>query len=97
MVITHLRNFPVTTTGGKILYNGEFSIRRDKVTVDIGTIENHSEPTPVITTQASDAKTQYQIIKPSADTDIVDKVTITEYNGRQRVYNHRYPHGQGNR
>ena len=63
---------------GKILYNGEFSIRRDKVTVDIGTIENHSEPTPVITTQASDAKTQYQIIKPSADTDIVDKVTITD-------------------
>ena len=63
---------------GKILYKGEFSIRRDKVTVDIGTIENHSEPTPVITTQASDAKTQYQIIKPSADTDIVDKVTITD-------------------
>lgn len=63
---------------GKILYNGEFSIRRDKITVDIGTIENHSEPTPVITTQASDAKTQYQIIKPSADTDIVDKVTITD-------------------
>lgn len=63
---------------GKILYNGEFSIRRDKVTVDIGTIENHSEPTPVITTQASDAKTQYQIIKPSADTDIIDKVTITD-------------------
>ena len=63
---------------GKILYNGEFSIRRDKVTVDIGTIENHSEPTPVITTQASDAKTQYQIIKPSADTDILDKVTITD-------------------
>ena len=63
---------------GKILYNGEFSIRRDKVTVDIGTIENHSEPTPVITTQASDAKTQYQIIKPSAGTDIVDKVTITD-------------------
>lgn len=63
---------------GKILYKGEFSIRRDKVTVDIGTIENHSEPTPVITTQASDAKTQYQIIKPSADTDIIDKVTITD-------------------
>ena len=63
---------------GKILYKGEFSIRRDKVTVDIGTIENHSEPTPVITTQASDAKTQYQIIKPSADTDILDKVTITD-------------------
>lgn len=63
---------------GKILYKGEFSIRRDTVTVDIGTIENHSEPTPVITTQASDAKTQYQIIKPSADTDIVDKVTITD-------------------
>lgn len=63
---------------GKILYKGEFSIRRNKVTVDIGTIENHSEPTPVITTQASDAKTQYQIIKPSADTDIVDKVTITD-------------------
>lgn len=63
---------------GKILYKGEFSIRRDKVTVDIGTIENHSEPTPVITTQASEAKTQYQIIKPSADTDIVDKVTITD-------------------
>ena len=63
---------------GKILYKGEFSIRRDKITVDIGTIENHSEPTPVITTQASDAKTQYQIIKPSADTDIVDKVTITD-------------------
>ena len=63
---------------GKILYKGEFSIRRDKVTVDIGTIENHSEPIPVITTQASDAKTQYQIIKPSADTDIVDKVTITD-------------------
>ena len=63
---------------GKILYKGEFSIRRDKVTVDIGTIENHSEPTPVITTQASDAKTQYQIIKPSADTDIVDKVTIID-------------------
>ena len=63
---------------GKILYKGEFSIKRDKVTVDIGTIENHSEPTPVITTQASDAKTQYQIIKPSADTDIVDKVTITD-------------------
>ena len=63
---------------GKILYKGEFSIRRDKVTVDIGTIENHSEPTPVITTQASDAKAQYQIIKPSADTDIVDKVTITD-------------------
>ena len=63
---------------GKILYKGEFSIRRDKVTVNIGTIENHSEPTPVITTQASDAKTQYQIIKPSADTDIVDKVTITD-------------------
>lgn len=63
---------------GKILYKGEFSIRRGKVTVDIGTIENHSEPTPVITTQASDAKTQYQIIKPSADTDIVDKVTITD-------------------
>lgn len=63
---------------GKILYRGEFSIRRDKVTVDIGTIENHSEPTPVITTQASDAKTQYQIIKPSADTDIIDKVTITD-------------------
>ena len=58
---------------GKILYKGEFSIRRDTVTVDIGTIENHSEPTPVITTQASDAKTQYQIIKPSADTDIIDK------------------------
>ena len=63
---------------GKILYKGEFSIKRDKVTVDIGTIENHSEPTPVITTQASDAKTQYQIIKPSADTDIIDKVTITD-------------------
>ena len=63
---------------GKILYKGEFSIRRDTVTVDIGTIENHSEPTPVITTQASDAKTQYQIIKPSADTDIIDKVTITD-------------------
>ena len=63
---------------GKILYKGEFSIRRDTVTVDIGTIENHSEPTPVITTQASDAKTQYQIIKPSADTDILDKVTITD-------------------
>ena len=63
---------------GKILYKGEFSVRRDKVTVDIGTIENHSEPTPVITTQASDAKTQYQIIKPSADTDIIDKVTITD-------------------
>ena len=63
---------------GKILYKGEFSIRRDKVTVDIGTIENHSEPTPVITTQASDAKTQYQIIKPSADTDIIDKVTVTD-------------------
>ena len=63
---------------GKILYKGEFSIRRDKVTVDIGTIENHSEPTPVITTQASDAKTQYQIIKPSTDTDIIDKVTITD-------------------
>ena len=63
---------------GKILYKGEFSIRRDKITVDIGTIENHSEPTPVITTQASDAKTQYQIIKPSADTDIIDKVTITD-------------------
>ena len=63
---------------GKILYKGEFSIRRDKVTVDIGTIENHSEPIPVITTQASDAKTQYQIIKPSADTDIIDKVTITD-------------------
>lgn len=63
---------------GKILYNGEFSIRRDKVTVDIGTIENHSEPTPVITTEACDAKTEYQIIKPSADTDIVDKVTITD-------------------
>lgn len=63
---------------GKILYKGEFSIRRDKVTVDIGTIENHSEPTPVITTQASDAKTQYQIIKSSADTDIIDKVTITD-------------------
>ena len=63
---------------GKILYKGEFSIRRDTVTVDIGTIENHSEPTPVITTQASDAKTQYQIIKPSADTDIVDKVIITD-------------------
>ena len=63
---------------GKILYKGEFSIRRDKVTVDIGTIENHSEPTPVITTQASDAKTQYQIIKPSTDTDILDKVTITD-------------------
>ena len=63
---------------GKILYKGEFSIRRDKVTVDIGTIENHLEPTPVITTQASDAKTQYQIIKPSADTDIIDKVTITD-------------------
>lgn len=63
---------------GKILYKGEFSIKRDKVTVDIGTIENHSEPTPVITTQASDAKTQYQIIKPSAGTDIVDKVTITD-------------------
>lgn len=63
---------------GKILYKGEFSIRRDKVTVDIGTIENHSEPTPVITTQASDAKTQYQIIKPSADTDIIDKVTIMD-------------------
>lgn len=63
---------------GKILYKGEFSIRRDKVTVDIGTIENHSDPTPVITTQASDAKTQYQIIKPSADTDIIDKVTITD-------------------
>ena len=63
---------------GKILYKGEFSIRRDKVTVDIGTIENHSEPTPVITTQAADAKTQYQIIKPSADTDIIDKVTITD-------------------
>ena len=63
---------------GKILYKGEFSIRRDKVTVDIGTIENHSEPTPVITTQASDAKTQYQIIKPSVDTDILDKVTITD-------------------
>lgn len=63
---------------GKILYKGDFSIRRDKVTVDIGTIENHSEPTPVITTQASDAKTQYQIIKPSADTDIIDKVTITD-------------------
>ena len=63
---------------GKILYKGEFSIRRDKVTVDIGTIENHSEPTPIITTQASDAKTQYQIIKPSADTDIIDKVTITD-------------------
>ena len=55
---------------GKILYKGEFSIRRDTVTVDIGTIENHSEP--------SDAKTQYQIIKPSADTDIIDKVTITD-------------------
>ena len=63
---------------GKILYKGEFSIKRDKVTVDIGTIENHSEPTPVITTQASDAKTQYQIIKPSVDTDILDKVTITD-------------------
>lgn len=63
---------------GKILYKGEFSIRRDKVTVDIGTIENHSEPTPVITTEACDAKTEYQIIKPSADTDIVDKVTITD-------------------
>ena len=63
---------------GKILYKGEFSIRRDTVTVDIGTIENHSEPTPVITTQASDAKTQYQIIKPSTDTDIIDKVTITD-------------------
>ena len=63
---------------GKILYKGEFSIRRDKVTVDIGTIENHSEPIPVITTQASDAKTQYQIIKSSADTDIIDKVTITD-------------------
>ena len=63
---------------GKILYKGEFSIRRDKVTVDIGTIENHSEPTPVITTEACDAKTEYQIIKPSAGTDIVDKVTITD-------------------
>lgn len=41
---------------GKILYKGEFSIRRDTVTVDIGTIENHSEPTPVITTQAAIAE-----------------------------------------
>ena len=55
---------------GKILYKGEFSIRRDKVTVDIGTIENHSEPTPVITTQASDAKTQYQIINMQIQTSL---------------------------
>ena len=63
---------------GKILYSGEFSIRRDTVTIDLGTIENHSEPTPVITTKASDAKTEFQIIEPSTDTDILDKVKIED-------------------
>ena len=54
-------------------YSVEFSIKRDTVT-----IENHLEPTPVITTKAAAVKTEFQIVETPIDTDILDKMKIED-------------------